>query len=313
MTATITTPPGRTGAPLSPARDRRMAYLLVLPAVAITLIAIGYPLVRQIIMSFQKFGLEQQFGQAPSFVGVTNYGQVLSDPDFWAAFVRSLVFCVIVAALTMVIGVAGALLLTKTPRPIAVGVQIVMLVAWAMPVMSSLQVFQLMFSSRSGVVDWALSSVGLSQFNNFNWLANPFSFFVVAGLLVVWMSVPLVVFMAYAALTQIDDSVLEAAQLDGAASFGMFRHILLPSIAPVLSLVTMLELIWDIRVFTQVHVLQANSGITQQTHVLGTYIFQTGLSGGNYGLASAAAMIMLLLSILLTAYYLRNLLKGSAL
>lgn len=313
MTVNVVMGKRRSRGPLSPGRDRRMAYLLVIPSVAITLVAVGYPLVRQIMMSFQKFGLQQQFGAPPDFVGLANYGQVLSDPAFWAAFARSLAFCIVVAGLTMLVGVVGALLLTKIPRPIAIGVQIVMLIAWAMPVMSSLQVFQLMFSSRGGVVNWALTSFGFGQFNNYNWLANPFTFFVVAGLLVTWMSVPLVVFMAFAALTQVDESVLEAAQLDGAASFSLFRHILLPSIAPVLSLVMMLELIWDLRVFTQINVLQANSGITQQTHVLGTYIFQTGLSGGNYGLASAAAMIMLLLSLLLTAYYLRNLLKGSKL
>lgn len=123
------------------------------------------------------------------------------------------------------------------------------------------------------------------------------------------MSVPLVVFMVYAAVTQLDRSMLEAAQLDGAGAWVAFRHVIAPSIAPVLALVTLLEIIWDIRVFTQFHVLQQNGGITQQTNVLGTFIYQVGLSGGNYGLASAAAMLMLVLTVALSWRYISMLLR----
>lgn len=292
--------------------ERRTAYLLVLPAVAVVLVALGYPLVRQVVMSFQKFGLEQQFGQAPDFVGLSNYATVLSDGGFWAVLARSIAFCVVVAVVTMVVGTAAALLLTAVPRPVSVGVQIVMLLAWAMPVLSSLQVFQWMFDARSGVVDWALSGLGVHAADGLNWFSRPWTFFGIAGLLVTWMSVPLVVFMVYAAVTQIDRSVVEAAALDGANGWQAFRHVLAPSIAPVLMLVSLLEIIWDLRVFTQFHVLQSNGGITEQTNVLGTYVYQLGLGGGNYGVASAAAMIMLVISLLLTWRYITTLLKEPA-
>ncbi|UVY84463.1 sugar ABC transporter permease [Brachybacterium sp. NBEC-018] len=296
---------------LSRPAERRLGLLLVLPAVAIVLVALLYPLGRQVLMSFQTFGLAQQFGQAPAFAGLENYATVLGDGAFWAALVRSLVFCALCAALTVVIGTAGALLLTAVPRWIAMGVQAVMLVAWAMPVLSSLQVFQWLFDARRGVVNWLLTAVGIDGAAGFNWLSTPVSFFAVAGLLVIWMSVPLVVFMVYAAVTQVDESVIEAARLDGAHGVRLFTTIIMPSIASVFLLICLLEIIWDLRVFTQIHVLQGSSGITESTHVLGTYIYQIGLSGGNYGVAAAAATIMLLLMLLVTGRYIQLLLRGA--
>ncbi len=296
---------------LSRPAERRLGLVLVLPAVAIVLVALLYPLGRQVLMSFQTFGLAQQFGQAPAFAGLENYATVLGDGAFWAALVRSLVFCVLCAALTVVSGTGGALLLTAVPRWIAMGVQAVMLVAWAMPVLSSLQVFQWLFDARRGVVNWLLTAVGIDGAAGFNWLSTPVSFFAVAGLLVIWMSVPLVVFMVYAAVTQVDESVIEAARLDGAHGVRLFTTIIMPSIASVFLLICLLEIIWDLRVFTQIHVLQGSSGITESTHVLGTYIYQIGLSGGNYGVAAAAATIMLLLMLLVTGRYIQLLLRGA--
>jgi len=300
-------------APRSPRAERRLAWALVLPAMAIVAVGLAYPLARQIMMSFQRFGLAQQFGQAPEMVGFANYAQVLGDPAFWASLGRSVGFCLACAVATVVIGTAGAMLLTQVRRSIAVGVQIVMLVAWAMPVLSSLQVFQLLFDPRSGVVGWTLGQLGADGMVGYNWLSNPVTFFAVAGILITWMSVPLVVFMVYASVTQLDESMMEAAQLDGADARQRFLHIVAPSVAPVLLLVSLLQVIWDLRVFTQIHILQQSSGITDQTNVLGTFVYQIGLSGGNYGVASAAAMIMLAVSLLLTWRYIRALLtEGDA-
>ncbi len=305
--------PDDTTEPVTRGRARRkrnpLPYLLLLPAVAVVLLSMGYPLVRQIIMAFQHFSLEQQFGKAPDFIGFGNFARVLTDTSFWLTLGRSLVFCISCAAATMLVGVAAAVLLTKVSRAVSVFVQAVMLLAWAMPVLSSLQVFQWIFDSRSGVADWLLARLGFASMADFNWFASPVSFFLVAGLLVTWMSVPLVVFMVYASITQIDESMLEASTLDGANSWKQFREIIAPTIAPVLLLVTILEIIWDLRVFTQIYILQKNGGITEQTNVLGTYVYQVGLAGGDYGVASATALIMLLITLVLTWRYISQVMK----
>lgn len=287
----------------------KLPFLLVLPAVAIILLSMGYPLVNQLLQSFQKFGLAQQFGQPPEFVWFQNYFEVFTTADFWIAFLRSAIFCAVCASITMALGMGGAVLLTKIPRPVAVFVQIALLLAWAMPVLSSLQSFQLMFSTRAGIVPW-FTSLFDADSANLNWLSHPLTFFTVAGLQVIWMSVPLVVFMLYASITQIDESMLEAAQLDGATGWQRFRSIIMPSIAPVLLLVSLLEVIWDIRVFTQIFVLQASSGISDQTDVLGTYIYRRGIMSSDYGVASAASVVMLIVSLALTWRYIRQFMKN---
>ena len=283
--------------------------LLGLPALLIVIVSQGYPLANQFIMSFQEFGLKQQFGQPADWVGLDNYAAVTADPVFWVVLVRSLVFCFACASLTMAIGVSTALLLTRLTKPVRILVQSAMLVAWATPVLSSLTVWQWLFNTRTGVVNWLLVSLGFEQFDGFAWLLEAGSFFVIAGAVIIWMSVPLVMFMVYASLTQIDGEILEAAQLDGATGWQRFRHIIVPGIAPVLMLVGLLQIIWDIRVFTQISVLQDSGGVSADTNVLGTYVYQIGLGQGDYGAGSAVAMIMLLITLIISWGYVRSLVK----
>nr|WP_314844942.1 sugar ABC transporter permease [uncultured Microbacterium sp.] len=292
-------------------RRQLMPLWLGLPAIAIVLVTQGYPLVTQFIMSFQKFGLAQQFGQPAEWIAFDNYTKVLGDPVFWGVMIRSILFCGIVAALTMLIGILAALLMTKVPAPARIMLQVAMLLAWAMPHLSSLTVWQWLFNTRNGVVNTVLVGLGFEQFRNYAWLLEPGSFFVIAGAVVIWGSVPLVMFMVYASITQLDESVMEAAHLDGAGPFRRFFSVTMPMIAPVLFLVGMLQIIWDLRVFTQISVLQDAGGVTTDTNVLGTYIYEVGLGQGDYGQGSAVAMIMLVLTLVLTAGYVRQLLKNA--
>ncbi|WP_208004256.1 carbohydrate ABC transporter permease [Labedella populi] len=315
MVLTVDAPPATGARPLPPRRAsvlRRAAPLwLGLPAIIVVIVTQGYPLVTQIIMSFQEFGLAQQFGQPAEWIGLDNYIRVMTDPVFWGVMVRSVVFGAVVAGLTMVIGVLAALLMTKLPTVIRVALQVSMLLAWAMPHLSSLTVWQWLFNTRNGVVNTVLVALGFEQFRGYAWLLDPASFFVIAGAVVIWGSVPLVMFMVYASVTQVDESIMEAAQLDGAGPFRRFFSVTMPIIAPVLFLVGMLQIIWDLRVFTQISVLQDAGGVTSDTNVLGTYIYQIGLGQGDYGQGSAIAMIMLVLTLVLTAGYVRQLLKNA--
>lgn len=297
----------------TPVRRRRKVgwapLALGLPAAAVILVSQAYPLVQQFLMSFQEFGLAQQFGAAAEWIGLGNYADILSDSEFWAVFWRSIAFCFVCAGLTMVIGVGIALLLTRLSTWVRVVVQSAMLLAWATPKLSSLTVWQWLFNTRSGVVNNVLVGLGFPQFENHAWLIDQKSFFAIAGSEVVWGSVPLVMFMIYASVTQIDKSMLEAGELDGASSWQRFRHITVPSIAPVLLLTGILQIIWDLRVFTQISVLQDAGGLTKETNLLGTYVYQVGLGSGDYGRGSAVAMVMLLLTLVLTIGYVRQLIK----
>jgi len=290
------------------ARRTPLPYVLIVPAVVALGLALGYPLVRQVILSFQEFGLRQQFGNPPEWVGFENYRDLVTDPYLWKVTLRSVVFCLVNAAATMVMGVALALLMQHMSKPIRILVQSGLLLAWAMPVVAALTVWEWLFDTQYGVINYLLTKLGF-DFIGHPWLLQPLSFFFVATVIVVWMSVPFVAFTVYAALTQVPEDLIEAAEIDGASPFQRLRNIVLPSIRPVLLVVGLLQVIWDLRVFTQIYVLQKAGGSTRDTNLLGTLIYRLGIGSGNFGMAAAVAMFMLVLTVTLTAPYVRAMLR----
>lgn len=293
-------------------RKRSLApYALLIPTVIVLLLAMGYPLAWQLITSLQKFGLAQQFGQPAEFVGLGNYIALATDPYLWTVVGRSLLFCLTAAALTMVVGTLLALLMRVLPAAVRVILQIALLLAWAMPVVAAMTVWNWLFDWRRGVVNWLLSAVGL-PFEQHNWLQSPLSFYFVAVVIVVWMSVPFVAFSLFAGLTQVPDEVLEAAQMDGASPAQRFWRITVPIIRPVISIVLLLQVIWDLRVFTQIKLLQDAGSIASETNLLGTYIYQLGAGSSDFGTASAVSIFVLVLTVGISWFYIRSMLKEDA-
>lgn len=289
-------------------RATPLPYALLLPAVLALAVALGYPLVRQVVLSFQDFGLAQQFGARPEFIGAENYRQLVADGYLWRVTLRSIAFCLVNSALTMALGVGLALLMRHMSRGVRLLVQTGLLLAWAMPVVASLTVWQWLFDTQYGVVNYVLTGLGL-DFEGHGWLLRPLSFFFVATVIVVWMSVPFVAFTVYAALTQLPEELVEAAEIDGAGAASRFRHVVLPTIRPVLLVVGLLQIIWDLRVFTQIYILQEAGGSARDTNLLGTYIYRLGIGGGEFGMSAAVAMFMLILTVVLTAPYVRAMLR----
>ncbi|WP_210648880.1 carbohydrate ABC transporter permease [Nocardioides sp. SYSU D00065] len=290
------------------ARAASLPYLLLTPAVLALCLALGYPLVRQLLLSFQEFGLAQQFGRPPDWVGLANYRELLTDAYLWRVTARTVVFCLLNAALTMVLGVGLALVMRTMSKPVRLLTQTGLLLAWAMPVVASLTVWQWLFDTQYGVVNYVLTALG-GDFEGHGWLLRPLSFFFVATVVVVWMSVPFVAFTVYAALTQLPGELMEAAEIDGAGMVHRLRYVILPSIRPVLLVVGLLQVIWDLRVFTQIFILQEAGGSASETNLLGTYIYRLGIGGGDFGTSAAVAVFMLALTVVLTAPYVRAMLR----
>ena len=243
------------------------------------------------------------------FVGLDNYTSLVTDPYLWTVVVRSVVFCVVTAVVTVAIGGAMAVLMNALDTWPRVVLQVALLVAWAMPVVAAMTVWIWIVDWRRGLLNWTLVKLGVDGAQGHNWLAEPLSFFTVAGVIVVWMSVPFVALSIYAGLTQVSPEVLEAAELDGASGIQRLRHIILPLIAPVLSIVMLLQLIWDLRVFTQIKLLQDAGGVANETNLLGTYVYQLGTGRGDFGTASAVSIFILVLTVALSWYYVRSLMK----
>ncbi|MEZ0448233.1 carbohydrate ABC transporter permease [Cellulomonas sp. ICMP 17802] len=292
-----------------PRRRRRKigVYGLLVPAAVLMAVALGYPLVRQFVISFQEYGLRQQFGQPAEWVGLQNYTELLTDPYVWAVIGRSIAFCLVNAAVTMVIGIAFAVLMSRISTAPRITLQVSLLLAWGTPVLASMTVWQWLFDSQYGVINWVLSNVvGIDSMAGHSWIIQPLSFYFVATVIVVWMSVPFVAFSVYAGLLQVPEETMEAAQLDGASSRQRFWNITIPMIRPVLSIVLLLQVIWDLKVFTQIYVLQRAGAPTRETNLLGTLIYSYAKE---FSLAGALATIMLVLTLALTGFYIRQMLK----
>lgn len=285
-----------------------LPYGLLLPALLALLIGLAYPLVRQVVLSFQEYGLAQQFGQPATWVGLDNYRALVTDSYLWLLVGRTVAFCLVCAALTMLLGVGLALAMRPMSRWMRLSVQTALLLAWAMPVLASLTVWQWMFDTQYGVVNWVLTRAG-ADYAGHSWLIEPLSFYFVATLIVVWMSIPFVAFTIYAALLQVPAELVEAAEVDGASGQQRLRHVIVPGIRPVLLIVGLLQVIWDLRVFTQIYVLQQAGGLTRDTNLLGTYIYRSGIGEGSFGTAAAVAMFMLVLTVALTWPYLSRMLR----
>jgi N,N'-diacetylchitobiose transport system permease protein len=311
-TGTTTAPlPTRAPTPQRPRRSRRtrLPLVLIVPTLLLLVAALGYPIGWQVLTSFRQYGLLQQFGAPAPFVGLDNYASLVTDPYLWTVVVRSIVFCVVTAVVTVAIGGAMAVLMTALDAWARITLQVALLVAWAMPVVAAMTVWIWIVDWRRGLLNWTLVQLGVDGAQGHNWLAQPLSFFTVAGVVVVWMSVPFVALSIYAGLTQVSTEVLEAAALDGANGIQRLRHIILPLVAPVLSIVMLLQLIWDLRVFTQIKLLQDAGGVANETNLLGTYVYQLGTGKGDFGTASAVSILILALTVALSWYYVRSLMK----
>lgn len=284
-------------------------YVLLLGAVVILLAGLGYPVFWQIITSFQKFGLAQQFGQPAEFAGFDNYARVFADGRLWSILGRSIAFCLVNAFVTVLIGLGCALLMRAVSSFVRIIIQVCLLLAWAMPMVAAVTVFRWLFDYRSGVINWLLATLSLEQFRGFSWLSQPGTFFFVATCIIVWMSVPFVAMSLYAGLTQVPGEITEAASIDGASRWPQLRYILLPMVRPVLSIVLLLQIIWDLRVFAQIRLLQDAGAPVADTNLLGNLVYELGMGRQDFGGASAVSLLVLILTMVLSSPYVRSLMK----
>ena len=148
-------------------RPSALPYVLLLPAVVVLAAMLGYPLVRLVTLSLQEYGLPQVFGQPAPWVGLDNFRTILEDDYFWTVLWRTLIFCAVNVVLTMVLGVLIALLLEALGKGMRLFVSASLIIAWAMPALTATIVWQWIFDTEYGLVNWALGRQGES------WWAQP--------------------------------------------------------------------------------------------------------------------------------------------
>jgi N,N'-diacetylchitobiose transport system permease protein len=290
-------------------QGRMLPYWLLLPALAALGLGLAYPLYRLGVMSFQEYGRRQHFGtEAPGWVGFDNFADIFGDAYFWTVLQRSLLFCAVNVALTMVLGTCVALLLGRLERVMRTVVSVSLLLAWATPALTGTVVWQWIFDTRVGVANWFLTGLGF-DYDRHSWFAEPLSFYMVATLVIVWMGIPFVAFTLHAAMTQIPSDVMEAAAIDGAGTWPRFRDVVWPAIKPLFVVLVALSTLWDLRVFTQIYVLQAGGGTVRDTNLLGTWAFREATAGQHFDRGAAIAIVMVGITLLATVFHLRQMFK----
>lgn len=312
--ATISPSSGLTSPePVAPAPRRRpfngAPLALLLPALVMLLVFIGWPLLQLVIMSFQKYGREQIFGAPAEFIGIDNYVRVLTDPEFWVVLGRSIGLCVVSVVATMVLGVGIALMMRALGKVMRTVVSVGLLLAWAMPALTATIVWGWIFDTSYGLVNYLLTQITGQNWIGHSWLSDPLSFFGVAAIIITWGAIPFVAFSTYAGLTQVPGEVLEAASLDGSSAWQRFRFIVLPYVRSILMVLLILQVIWDLRVFAQIYALQTIGGVRADTNTIGVYIYSVSMATGDLGSGGAIAMIIIVVLLAISAYYIRTMLK----
>jgi len=290
-------------------REARGAWGLLGPSLIILGVMVAYPAVLMVIQSFTDYTVKNKVqGTLPGFIGFDNYLDLFTKSDFPAVLMRSLGLMVVLTVLIMVFGVLVAILMTRLSRTWRIVVSVGLLLAWAMPPLTATVVWGWIFDTQYGLVNWALNTItGTENWTNHSWLLNPWSFFFVLTIIVVWQGIPFVAFTSYAGLGQVPAEVLEAAALDGSAGWKRFWLVVFPYLRNILTVVLVLQIIWNLRIFTQVYALQSRGGLASETNVLGTYLFRQGV--GEFGSTAAIGVVMVILLLVLSWGYVRTTLK----
>ncbi|GAA2091024.1 sugar ABC transporter permease [Streptomyces albiaxialis] len=275
-------------------------WLYLLPALVVIGGLLVYPIYQLGLISLFHYTQAQASGGEPAtFQGFANYSELLGDSQFWDVLLATVLFAGACVIGTLAVGCSLAVLLTRIRAVPRLALMLAALGAWATPAITGSTVWVFLFDPDFGPVNRIL---GLGDHS---WTYERMSAFALVFFEVVWCSFPLVMVTTYAGIRAIPAEVLEAASLDGASVFRIWRSVMAPMLRPILIVVTIQSIIWDFKVFTQIYVMTGGGGIAGQNLVLNVYAYQKAFSSSQYGLGSAIGVVMLLILLGVTLVYLR--------
>jgi N,N'-diacetylchitobiose transport system permease protein len=289
--------------------ERTVPYLLLAPAVITMLVLLGWPAIQVVGISFRQLDLGELVRGEVVWVGLANYADVLSDPDVWTITLRTVLFTGACVAGTVLAGLLIAVLMRHLSSGVRMAVQVTLVLAWATPILATTTVFQWIFDQQYGILNKTLVKLGFDGFAGFSWFSSGASTLTVIGLLILWQAVPFVCFTIYAGLLAAPRELYEAASIDGAGAWQTFATVSWPSIRSLVTLATFLSVIWDFKVFAQVWAIR-QGGPDGGSTTLPLLLYLRGVAGRHFGVASAIAVLMILVLLLLTARYLQLLLRS---
>jgi multiple sugar transport system permease protein len=273
--------------------DRRFKYLILWPAVLVLLLIGIFPLVYTLIVSFQHITM---MAEDTSFSGFINYARLFRDTRLWEAILHTVLFTVIALPIELLLGMAMALLFLDRMPGRQIFVALLVLPTVISPIVAG-ATWRLLFDHRFGPINQIVAWLW-GEPVTILWTVNPVFVYPAIILCEVWQWTPFMFLILLAGLANVDQSQIEAAEIDGARDWRIFFRIVLPAIRPVLAIVLLIRALDLVRLFDIVWALtRGGPGTMTETisiyaYILGFQQFETSYT------AAIAVLIIVILSVL---------------
>ncbi len=280
-------------------KERRKGFLLILPTLLVMALFTIYPLLDGLRMAFTNRNLLRE---DVDFVGLDNFGRMLSDDIFWVSFYHSILLTAVVVALQFVLGLVLAwAMMQKLP---GMGLfKSVIMASWVIPVAATVIMFKFMAQPDVGLINIMLSWVGLEEWNKY-WLGDINAALPFIMLLHLWRNVPFYGVAFLAAMQAVPRSYYEAAEIDGASAWQRFIHITLPGIRSMIIVMVTIHVLWTFNNFDFVY-LATGGGPVNATDVLPVYVYRLSWNSYTLGYSASIGSVMLLILMIYFIVYIR--------
>jgi multiple sugar transport system permease protein len=278
-----------------------LPFLLLAPAV-ITLLALTvYPFLYSVYISFFRF----KGGRPDTFIGLDNYARLLQDPHFWESIRTLLLYAALSVTLEFVLGTALALFFTGHFPLRGLWRSLMIVPMMLTPVVIGV-IWRLMYDPNFGITAYALRSIGLAPIE---WLSKGNWAFVAVVLVDVWNWTPFMFLLILAGLESLPVEPFEAARMDGASRFQIFKDHMLPMLAPTMLVALLVRSMDVLRIFDQIFIM-TSGGPGSATEVTSLYLYKTAFKFFDMGYAAAGLFVLLILITILSRIYIRFLGTG---
>ncbi len=283
-------------------RHQLLGLLFLLPAVLYVAIFYVYPIILNVMMSFQRYTARSFVtGEAP-FIGFGNFNRLFSNPDFMVALHNTLIFTLGSLTFQFVLGLALAIFFNQK-FPLSGLLRSLFLLPWLAPILVSGAIWGRLFDLDYGIINYILRSLGLIQ-EPLAWLIDPHLAPISVLIANIWIGIPFNMVILYGGLQDIPTALYEAAMIDGASAWQKFRYITWPLLRPVSAVVLLLGLIYTLKVFDVIMSI-TRGGPANVSQTLNTWAYSLSFTNLDFGLGAAAGDILMIVVLVFGLFYLR--------
>jgi multiple sugar transport system permease protein len=270
----------------------------MLPAMAFLILFLAYPLALGVWISFT----DARIGQSGEFIGLENYEWLSDDSVFWLSVFNTLLYTSVASAIKFAVGLYLALLLNQN-MPFKALIRAVVLIPFIVPTVLSAIAFWWLFDAQFSIISWSLRHLGVIA-GNIDFLGNPWNARWSVIFANIWRGIPFVAITLLAGLQTVPPSLYEAATIDGANRWQIFRHVTYPMLTPIIAVVMTFSVLFTFTDFQLIWVL-TRGGPVNATQLMATLSYQRAIQGGHLGEGAAisSAMIPFLLGAILMSWF----------